>query len=319
MWTQDEISSSETRERDVIARIRRYSTLRAAERALQPTVRLRRKHPTAALGLDLLIDLRELLTQVQSQGGASSGGEPDREELDLERVDSRLKEFSRKLEQTIGHTSLAQFRATLRAITRKNRAEATALLDFCLESEGRASRDLALVDYLITLLSSESVRGVKSLAFDPTGVSPALTGLCEREARRADLRCDEAGGEFRSAALEVAELEDLVPLVRRMRRVKNRLGRRFFAPDVLRSIVAYNLAVANRLEALLDAQRSEDAAMERTLRDLRALDEATAAEARSGCPGPQCSVFDSPGISALSDAGQSDEAEQLERTKRRLL
>jgi hypothetical protein len=267
---------AEPSERDVIQRISRFSSLRATERALRPSVRLRRAHATPSdLGLMLLRDLQELMAD---DGNPSTLCARDAKGL-LADIDDRLDQLDRALDSLIDETPISEFRANLPSIADSNRAETMALLDFCLSTPTRRCRHLSLIDYVITLLSSRREGNTRCLRSDPVQASPGLSALCDRlKNERSDF---DAAREFREASFSILDVQSVVPLIERMRSLKADLGQALFAPETLRSVVGYNLAVSNRLGSLLEADRAHDRDIETTLQNLRALDERP--ETYAGC------------------------------------
>lgn len=254
---------AEPSERDVIQRITRFSSLRATERALRPSVRLRRVHASIS---DLGLGLLRALQQLQDDSAATA---ECRSEM-LADIDGDLDALDRALESLVAETPLPQFRANLPSIARSNRAETMALLDFCLATPERRNHHLSLIDYIITLLSSERVGNARCLRSDPAMASPGLSVLSDLLAARYD--DSESGKAFRQASYEVLDANDVVSVVERMRAVKLQLGEAILVPEVLRCVVSYNLAVSNRLEVLLDADRALDRGIATTLESLRSLD-----------------------------------------------
>ena len=70
--------------------------------------------------------------------------------------------------------------------------------------------------------------------------------------------CEAAIQSFHEASLEIRELDDLNPIVARVREVKARLGDCLFEADVLRALVAYNIAAADRFRELFEIAQARD-------------------------------------------------------------
>jgi hypothetical protein len=278
---------------EVVRRINRYSTLRGAERALSPSIRLSEAGEPDGPGVDLLVKLRKLLLDVRAVGGPT----PDLPER-LDEVDAQLAAMTDRVRARLTSTSMAHLRSTLPLIARDARGEASALLDFCIDDAGVAPEHAPLVEYLVTLLSCSQDRGAQIVRCDPTRVTASVERLCHRARSEADGESDRAARELFRAAFEVTGLRDLVPLVRRMRNVKSELGDRLFTTEVLRNAVAYNVAVANRIEVLMEIERLRDERERRLLDELRALDAAEAGGDARRNP----SVLDSPGFHSVCEA-----------------
>lgn len=268
LWGRvDRVDTHQTSERDVIARINRYATLRAAERAIEPSVRDRRKLPTASIGRDLLFSLRGASKAVHDGGGDTGAVQSL-----IEDIDNTLTEYAQQLKTIINETPMIQLRASLPSIADQFRVEAIALLDVCLEQEEIDECPMLLVDFLITLLSSSQGHSVRSMSSDPCCASPTVERLCDEWKDKTDLQAEDLALEFRNAAIEALSLDDLEPLIQRVRDLKHPLGYRYFHPDVLRGIVGYNLAVANRFTSVMDQSREHDRTLTEALANLRARD-----------------------------------------------
>jgi len=301
----------------VVARVTRYSSLRGVERALLPSVRSRVQLPTTALGADLLGRLQSLLEHVRHADTASPEARARAGE-ELVRIDEALSSFSAALTARIEETPIAQLRATLPGIVDRWRGEVASLLDLCLESfvprtDGPAP---CRIDFLVTLLARQRVGDVSTLRCDPCTVSPGLRRRCTDDAD--DERAAALARRFREARIELLSTDAVDGVVEGMRAVKSELGGCLFDKDVLRELVSYNIAADNRFRELFELEQSRDAAIERTLRALAALDLA----APGGAGGPDACGPDSlPGVRALEDAlaarpgglGRDDLADALTR------
>ncbi len=260
-------------EKDVVARINRYSGLRSVERALSPSVRRRLPLAQAGQRHDVLVRLQRLLDAVLSKGARTEGA------VDLEAlyaVDAELTALGEHLAATLRRTTLAQFRATLPDVVQAHRGDAVALLDFWLEEMRLDEDPLHLVDYLITLLSTDEVDGQFTVVTDPAAVSEGVHRAVEDH--RADAappeakRAQDVASTLRAASIDVLHAEELETIVTEMRALKSDAASVYFDVDVLRSAVQYNATVKNRFVALLEIDRAHDVAVERTLEALRALD-----------------------------------------------
>ncbi len=253
-------------------RVKRYSNLRAAERAVTPTVRGRTLLPSYRLGHELLDDLQRLKGAIRDGQTTVEGVSVD----DLAAsIDRDLDAFGTALSGVISATPMVQFRATLPGTAEQAREEVQALLDFCLNLDHFEVWPRALIDYTISLLATETApQGRRVIRTDPCQV----TTIVEAQAReQGALRDDEVShvcDRLRAATIDLLSEDDLEPTIRQIRELKNGLGRRLLHPEVLRSVVTYNVATSNRLLVILSAAREFDTAAEATLESLRALDHA---------------------------------------------
>jgi hypothetical protein len=258
-------------EKDVVARINRYSQLRSVERAVRPSVRRRISLAGAGRRQDLLHRLQQLLEQVRVAHGSDRGQAGERAEMAS--LDAELDDLARELANTVRRMPLAHFRATLPVVVAAHRNDAVALLDFWLETLDWKADPLYLVEYLITLLATEVVDGHTSLVCDPASVSAGVERACERQAAEGDEgRVREAASLLRRTSMHVLAEDDLEDTIVAMRAVKANARGCFFDRDLLRSIVQYNTTVKNRFAALESAVSDRRGVVERTLAALRALD-----------------------------------------------
>lgn len=256
--------------KDLASRITRYSNLRAAERAVAPTVRSRSGLPSYHVGRGLLEDLQALRAALLD-GDALHRDNPIAAQLSG--VDGDLDDFSASLCKVIEATPMVQFRATLPGTVEQAREEAEALLDLCLEPGRPGAWPRALIDYVTTLLAvSNTERGTKVIQCDPCEVTARLAALSREQARQSSGELERACKALRDAAIELLSHDDLEPTIRRMRDLKDELGDAMLHPEVLRAVVAYNVATHNRLLEILSAAREFDRAADEALESLRALD-----------------------------------------------
>ena len=137
---------------EVVARVRRFAALRAAQRALTPSVRSPESLPTAGPLRAIRDQLRALLEAVESpSGGATAFGEAD-----LPGIDDALDGYARQLRMVADGVSMPQFRASLPEAAQAQRGEVLALLDLLIEDDEPLDARLRLVDYLVTLLEARA-------------------------------------------------------------------------------------------------------------------------------------------------------------------
>jgi len=240
-------------ERAVVARVHRYSALRAAERALFPSVRVRRGRVAAAPGSALFQELRDLLSELRAGRG------PGEQDLlpRLATLDERLEELAAELHRSLEALPLAQLRATLPALPGDPRQEAAALLDLCLRADPLVPERLPAIDYLVTFVASEGPPGLRRVGSDPACATRALA-LRARRAAEAGPAPAEALAALRTASEAMPRERDVAALLRRMRGLKHELGESLLVPDVLRAAVDYNCAASNRVDGMAAQQRRRD-------------------------------------------------------------
>jgi len=261
-------------EKDIVGRINRYSALRSVERVLSPSVRRRLPLSSATRRQTVLVRMQRLLDGALSRGIEHL--EPAVDVEGLRTVDSDLDALAARLATTLRRTPLAQFRATLPEVVSAHRGDAVALLDFWLEQMSPGRDPLHLVDYLITLLSTDEVDGQVTVVTDPAtvsaGVERAVLGLQDASVPPDSKRAHEVAARLRESSISVLHEDDLGAMIVDMRTLKANAADVYFDRDLLRSAVQYNATVKNRFAALLEIDREQDAAVLRTLEALRALD-----------------------------------------------
>jgi hypothetical protein len=213
------------------------------------------------ISLDLPADseLREIREQLRALGPDStkvpaSGAEA--RNAALLQIDSKLDTVSGELRSLAEQTSFSELRATLPALCEKRPDEVAALLDLCLEDEEAIPQLFNLIDYLVTLLSTEWSEGTRQARPDPFSTTPRLQKLCEAMTESDPVVVQTHVDAFDKAILELAQAESVEPVIQRIRQYKERVGRLMFVPEVLQKIVEYNITVSNRLDDELEAERT---------------------------------------------------------------
>jgi hypothetical protein len=113
-----------------------------------------------------------------------------------------------------------------------------------LELKGTRAR-IPPIDYLITLLCNA---GTDRPPHDPVQLTPRLHELCERSGVDYDPRLPEIEAEFFHAAdMYEADTRGEAQL-RALTIRKTELGSSYFAPQILRAIVTYNIALLQRID-----------------------------------------------------------------------
>ena len=238
----------------VLARVRRFASLRAAERAIVPSLRSTEDLPARGR----LRELRDRLQALHDQTKQDACLHVDISQADLTVIDDSLEATARGLRAALKGISMPQLRSTLDPAEGDQRREAVALLDLCLEDEDNLGEWLQLSDLLITHLSTADCDGMRTVVNDPADLSPLLRELCTKSEGGNRQDHDAAIAYFCSAAERVRTGEGLDATIREVSAHKRRLGLVFFAPEVLRCVVFYNVTVGNqRAEALL-GERAEN-------------------------------------------------------------
>jgi hypothetical protein len=239
---------------DMVARVKRFASLRAAQRSLSRATR-----PVEPSELDRsFADIRSRLTELSSALAGEDlpllEGEIRKREA-LADIDARLGDLARELRGTISTISIAQLRATLPALCERHRDEVEALADLCLVDDPQHGVEWGLVDYLVTLLASEAVDDFRRVRMDPTEVTARVREACAVAASEAGEESARLAAEFDSARSDLVRGAAISAVISCMRSVKEKGAEQLLVPDVLRSVVAYNIAVWNRIEELQETDR----------------------------------------------------------------
>ncbi|MDJ0847066.1 MAG: hypothetical protein QNK04_01655 [Myxococcota bacterium] len=292
-----------TRE-DVQERLRRFATLRAAQRALALSSRVYATEADLAALRAIREQLRDLVQRFEQAEGR--GDLDPREALagsqdELATIDGALEGYSRLLLAKLESIPLPQLRASLVGESDAQRAEMAALLELCMQSERTPSRFLAVVDLLVTLLAATKRDGVWFVETDPANLNEAV-----RE------RCWEAGScepgveamivkRFQHAAEHLSIADEDSAILGEMSAYKNEIAGFFFVPSVLRCIVGYNVVARNHFEKRVRLFREADSAIDE---EIGRLEDAAPPRQPSAEQAPLLPPDESPGVMAVQEAIQ---------------
>ncbi len=115
-----------------------------------------------------------------------------------------------------------------------------------------------MLEYLITVLSSEERDGRRILLREPSEVSPRLHEIAQQKLADGDGEYLVAEKTFDNT-LRMANGEPDIGATRdRLRRYKESIGSRVLHPRILKAAVSYNVSMWNRVAGLVDGGRSID-------------------------------------------------------------
>jgi hypothetical protein len=258
---------------NVQERVDRYDSLRAAFRAISPSL-----HPEKSVELQERV--QELGSRVRHVATPDEEAQEDSRAVlrpSLEAVDWELDDFSRELLSLVSELSMSQLRATLPALQARNPDELLALLDVCITDERNISRRLSLLDYLITLASTDTDSALKRVARDPATLTPALEALCEKAGVCPADAVAELTSEFDAGRAAIERGEPIGPARQHLRRLKKTAAARLLAPKVLRANVAFNVSLESGESASVQhPQTSNSSVLESD--GIRAVESALCAE-----------------------------------------
>jgi hypothetical protein len=242
------------------SRVRRLEVLRGAARAITPSIA---GQPTTSPfdGTELAAQLALLGQRIAALEECDDPVERDAERRSITRalaeVDQSLGAAGLNLLRITDGIPLVQLRASLPSIARQRRFDVLALLDLLVQDQRGILDRSVLFDYLVTLLATEEEDGKRWVAHDPVALIPRLRLLCQRAESKGGEAAGEAEEEFYAAASPERAPEELEPLLARIRKRKQGLGQLLFVPGVLRAVVTYNIAIANRIENELQQTKQD--------------------------------------------------------------
>ena len=176
-------------------------------------------------------ELHEIREQLRALGPDSATGGEEARSTALRAIDARIDGVSADLRRLAAKTPFSELRATLPGLCEKRPEEIAALLDLCLEDQEEIPHLYNLIEYVVTLLSTEWFAGERQARPEPFNATPRLRWICE-----AMTDCDPAVIEnhidaFDKAILELAQAESVEPVIQRIRQYKERVGRLMFVPE----------------------------------------------------------------------------------------
>jgi hypothetical protein len=244
---------------ELVARVERFSLLRAAQRVLA-----RSMHPSAVD--PLREEGREILVKLQA-AGREGGAAP--EEPGLRDLDRLLERHLDRTLELLGRLEFAQLRATGAELCRDKPDELRALVDLVLLGRLEDEQELRLVEYLVTMLSGEEQDGRRALTRDPSELTEALRQAGLRRAADAGVEAEAAVARLEQAAASLIRGGDHRALRDEIRGFKQELGAGILHPDILKAAVAYNVAMANQVSAHVDSTLALDELADELLSGLK--------------------------------------------------
>ena len=175
------LEGSQSDKLDVRGRLKRYAALRAALRAVSPAF----PPETSGALQERAQELSGRLRRAASPDEQPEAAAQTPLHVELDQIDKAWEEFARELLSLVSDLPLSQLRATLPAVQESNPEEVLALLDLCVADERALGERWNLLDYLVTLASTETDDGRKRVALDPATLTPSLEALCAATGCRA--------------------------------------------------------------------------------------------------------------------------------------
>ena len=244
---------------EIRKRVQRFASLRAAQRALNRSL-----HPSELAlanqqGRQILIELQSLTNRAEG-AERSPRSEPEKaSDLDdLHRVDLLLHDISLRTRELLDGLEIYHLRSTAPLIAAQHPDEVRGLIDLLLEADLEDDKNLRMLEYLITVLSSEERDGRRILVREPIEVSARLREVGQRQVAAGDAEYLVAEKTFDTTLRMAHEDPDIGATRDRIRRYKESLGSRVLHPRILQAAVSYNVSMWNRVAGLVDGGRSID-------------------------------------------------------------
>jgi hypothetical protein len=239
---------------EIRERTRRFASLRAAQRALSRSVHPSELELASKRGRQILILLQELSVRSRGPAPATSA----LVEADLGRVDQLLDDISLRTREILAALDMANLRSSAPLLSEQHPDEVRGLVDVLLDGDVDDEKTLRMVEYLVTVLSSEDRDGRRALVREPADATPRLQEVAERlrESSHVDFLVAEKSIENTMRLLhgggDIGDIRD------RVRRYKEELGSAILHPRILPAVVAYNVAMWNHVAELIEGSRSID-------------------------------------------------------------
>ncbi len=294
--------------------LRRFASIRSAQRALAPSVVKLQEDSAKAPGQRLRKELEQLAISWKSLADTDTdASEPDAIRtvcLGFERVEVELSKMSDQLRLQADGVDAAQLRSTLPGIARSHRQkEVGGLLDLLIEDRGGLTRRRSTIEYLVTLLATSKESGTSKIVLDPVKLTPALQSLCEE----IETEYGAVSQQYELAFFEAANFvdgSDFAAHMAKLRAKKEELGTACFLPRILRAIVTYNASVANRMSGSVATSREDDEEFEDLVQEggTPAIESSEVAPVASGAPELEIehveggSIHDASGIDQICEA-----------------
>jgi hypothetical protein len=240
----------------VRSRVERFARVRSAARALPASAQ---DLAAADENSNNAANLRTKLSQLVALEGTQEQISEALAEAQPE-VDAELDAMAHELRTRVEQIDFAQLRATIPQFAELHRKEVVALLEVLLEEPDAIESLIPRIEYLITMLSTETQDGQRAVKHDPSALSPFLASF---EGKMHSSRDSGAVAiEFYEAATFGSDDPKPKFDIRRTRKRKAELGVDCLVPEILRAIVTYNARLYNYIEASRDASCAEDLTIE---------------------------------------------------------
>lgn len=234
------------------ARIRRFSVLRAAERALRPVISDAEAASNEETGRRLLHRLQAISGSAQSRAEIIDASQA------LQAIDGLLERFATGIRDRLQSVPMRQLCDALDSANAAGEKTLRALGAVAIEGNLRDPDHLPRIELIATLLCVQGPSGQRRVVRNVHEALPELTHVPLPEAHEAHPDIDEAEQIFGRAIFRL-DRDDAGAARDRILAYKRRLGPRILHPSVLNAAIHYNKEMSNRLARFIDNDRALDA------------------------------------------------------------
>lgn len=243
---------------EIRKRVRRFASLRAAQRALNRSLHPSELALANQLGRQILIELQALSDRAaQAKRSPRTEDEKAQDRNDLNRVDLLLHDISLRTRELLHGLEIAHLRSTVPLLAAQYPDEIRGLIDLLLEGDLEDDKNLRMLEYLITVASSEEHEGRRVLMHEPSEASPRLREIAMQQIQSGDAEYLVAEKTFGTLGM-AHEDADIGAIRDRIRRYKESLGSLILHPRILSAAIAYNVSMWNQVAGLVQGGRSID-------------------------------------------------------------
>jgi len=273
----------------------RFASLRAAQRALADLAHPAELEQTIEKGRKILLKLQSLgILATEASSGPGSEEQEAAARVSIRAVEKLLADLSARTAEILDEKPISQLRAQLRERSAEHPDEARGLIEVILAGDVERDKNLRLLEFLVTLLSSEDCDTGRAVVREPSEVSPPVRAFAEQLFDDEDPECIAAVQAISGATEKLFEVQAIGAIRDHIREYKRELGTRILHPRVLSAAVRYNVAMSNRVTGLVEGGRTLD----------RLADDLFASPAIADTSVPSSSIFDATGFSRVVSALQ---------------
>ncbi len=232
---------------EILDKSRRYANFRAVQRILGEML-----HPAELQRC--LEQGRSIRSRLQALSARDPGDGPG-DAASLRQVDRMLDRLSADTLSMLLRVTFGEGRQRISRLATEQPEVVRGFAEVVLEADLESDSNLRMLEYLVTLLSCEQQGNKKAVVRSPFDAVPALEPAYYELREAADRDPEAAAQSFVEATAALAGQSEVAESRDRMRQYTRWLGVEILHPQVFAALVAYNVAVSNRVEELPYAWR----------------------------------------------------------------